>query len=79
VIQFFRECLSEDDNRGSASRLMMLLHSLAGICWGTHVVIHTHDLPDPMKLAAVMTFVTAPYAVNKAHALVTAFAPNNGK
>lgn len=70
---FLREIFSEDDGQGSCSRVMMFLHAIAAIGWGTHYVVHTHTIPDPTTMAGLTGFITAPYAVNKMHAAVTAF------
>ena len=72
-MNFIRQVFSEDDDRGSCSRVMMALHALAAIGWGTHFVIHSHAIPDPVTMAGLTGFITAPYAVNKFHAAVTAF------
>jgi hypothetical protein len=78
MASFIRQIFSEDDGTGSASRVLMVLHSIAAIAWGSHVVYHTHALPDAASLSGVTAFLTAPYAVNKMHAAVTAFAPPAG-
>lgn len=72
-MSFVREIFSEDDDRGSCSRVMMALHALAAIGWGTHYVVHTHTIPDPTTMMGLTSFITAPYVVNKFHAAVTAF------
>jgi len=72
-MSFLREAFSEDDGRGSCSRLMMAFHAVAAVAWGTHFVLHTHVIPDPVTMAGLTGFITAPYAVNKMHAAVTAF------
>jgi hypothetical protein len=77
MASFLREVFSED-GQGSASRVLMVLHAVAAVVWGSHVVYHTHALPDAVSLAGVTAFTVAPYAVNKMHSAVTAFAPNNG-
>lgn len=77
MANFIREMFSEDDGTASASRLLMFLHSLVGMAWGSHVVWHSHALPDATSLAGVTAFVTAPYAVNKIHSAVTAFMPSS--
>lgn len=73
---FFREVFSED-GQGSASRVMMGLHAIAGVAFIAHVVIHNHAIPDAVTMSGLTAFVVAPYAVNKAHAAITAFTPNN--
>ena len=75
---FFREVFSEDDGQGSASRIIMLVHALAGIGWVSFFVWKgdghgAHNLPDAVTFSGVTAFVTAPYAINKLHAAVTAF------
>lgn len=77
MLNFIKSIFSEDDGTGSASRLLLVLHSLVGCAWGTHVVVHTHTLPDAVSMAGVTAFVTAPYAVNKIHSAVTAFLPGS--
>lgn len=72
-MSFFREVFSED-GEGSASRVMMLVHGLAGIGWITHVVVHSHTVPDAATLAGVTAFSSAPYAINKFHAGVASIA-----
>jgi hypothetical protein len=79
MLNFIKSIFSEDDGSGSASRLLMVAHAIMGCIWGTHVVYHSHALPDPVSLAGVTAFITAPYAVNKMHSAVTAFSPGQSK
>lgn len=76
-MSFLREAFSEDDGRGSASRLMMAVHAIFVGVWGTVFVHHTHTIPDAVTMAGLTSFVTAPYAMNKIHAAVTAFIPGS--
>ena len=76
-MSFLREVFSES-KEGSASRVMMLIHGLAGIVWVTHVVIHEHKIPDAATLSGVTAFAAAPYAINKFQAGVAAIARGNG-
>ncbi len=73
-MSFLREAFSED-GEGSASRVMMGLHAIAGVAFIGHVVMHNHAIPDAMTMGGLTAFVIAPYAVNKAHAAISAFAP----
>lgn len=56
---------------------MMAVHTILGGIWGSHVVYHSHAIPDAVTLAGLTTFITAPYAINKLHAAVSSFAPQN--
>jgi hypothetical protein len=76
MLNFIKSIFSEDDGSGSASRVLMVVHAIAGIFWGTHVVWHTHALPDAVSLSGVTAFISAPYAINKMHSAVTAFLPS---
>jgi hypothetical protein len=79
MLSFIKSTFSEDDGTGSASRVLMALHALAGIAWGTHVVWHTHQLPDAVSMSGITAFVSAPYAIDRLHAAVTSFAPKAGQ
>lgn len=70
---FWRSVFSESDGSGSFSRIASGLHSVAGLGWITHVVAHTHAIPDPTVLVGVAAFVTAPYAANKVSNAVSSF------
>jgi len=63
-MSFLREVFSED-GQGSFSRVASGFHVAAALGWITHVVWHTHALPDPAALAAIAGFVVAPYGANK--------------
>lgn len=72
-MSFLREVFSEDNNHGSASRVMMLVHALAGIGFVCHHLSHGHlisEIPWP----GVTGFVTAPYALNQLRAGAAAIA-----
>lgn len=71
-MSFLREVFS-DGGQGSASRVMMGLHAIAAIAWGTHVVVHTHAIPDAVTMAGLTAWTTAPYAINAIKNTVTAF------
>lgn len=63
----------EDDGHGSWSRIGGCVSLLAVLAWVTHVVLHTHAIPENIDLTA--TFLTAtngPYLVNKLHSGATA-------
>jgi len=49
----------------SSSRVMMLISTLFSCGWVTHIVVHSHALPDATTLVGLVTFSTAPYTVGK--------------
>ena len=67
MIAFLKGVFS-DNGQPSSGRVMMLLHFLLGGSWGTHVVVHNHSMLDPVSLAALTGFITAPYALTAAKA-----------
>ena len=80
-MSFLREVFSED-NQGSASRVMMAVHAIAGVGWISYAVHKTgarlSSLSDFAALAgfiaAVTAFVVAPYAINKLGSAADSFA-----
>ena len=74
-MSFLREVFS-DGGSGSASRVMMAFHGIIGGAAISHVVYHTHALPDAVSVAGITAFVTAPYALNALHKAVGAFGTN---
>ncbi len=71
AVTFLREVFSEN-GEGSASRVMMALHALAGISFVGLFFWKQHVLPE---FSGVTLFVTAPYAINKLGSAVASFAP----
>jgi len=63
--QFLKEAFSDDDGSPSSSRLILGVCALSVIAWGTHVVVHTHSLPDPTAMAAATAFSTSHYIANR--------------
>lgn len=59
----------EDDGNGSYSRVVGFLSFLVAGGWVTHVVLHTHALPDNMGVTSVfLSAGNGPYLVNKINA-----------
>lgn len=70
--QFLKDVFSES-GAGSASRLMMALHAIAGIGFVAHHLAHGHPLAD-VPWPGVTGFVIAPYALNQGKSMIAAFA-----
>jgi hypothetical protein len=68
-IEFVKGAFS-DGGDPSSSRIISAVCALAVIAWGTHVVVHTHALPDPVALTAATAFSTSHYVANR---ITTAF------
>ena len=71
-MSWLREVFS-DGGQGSASRVMLFLHSMAAIGWGSHFVYHTHTIPDVTTLGGLAAFAVAPYAANKTAEAISSF------
>jgi hypothetical protein len=69
-VSFLREVFSEE-GQGSASRVMMALHAIAGISFVVVHLMKNGHLPD---FSGVTLFVTAPYAINKLGSAADSFA-----
>ncbi|MCU1301730.1 MAG: hypothetical protein JWQ87_2014 [Candidatus Sulfotelmatobacter sp.] len=63
--RWLRSAFSEADGAGSASRLIMLFHSLAVIGWITHGIWRGAAFPDATTLGGAAAFIVSPYASNK--------------
>lgn len=64
MLAFIKSAFSDGD-QPSSSRLLSGLCSLASIVWITHIVLHTHALPDVATLGGATAFSTAHYAANR--------------
>jgi hypothetical protein len=69
MIPFLKQAFSDGD-QASSSRIMSAVCSLASIGWITHIVLHSHALPDVATLGGVTAFSTAHYAANKIAGMV---------
>lgn len=76
-MNWLREVFSEN-GQGSFSRLASALHTMGGLGWITHFVVHTHQLPDAVTLGGIAAFTVAPYAANKAAGAISSFSNGNG-
>lgn len=70
--QFLKDVFSES-GAGSASRVMMALHAVAGIGFVAHHLAHGHALAE-VPWAGLTTFVATPYALNQGKSMIAAFA-----
>lgn len=68
--EFLRSAFS-DAGQPSSSRIMSAICSLAVIAWGTHVVIHTHTMPDAIPMGAATAFAVSHYTANKVTGIFT--------
>lgn len=62
---WIRSAFSESDGTGSASRLIMLFHSIAVLVWISHGIWHGQPFPDAATLGGASAFIVSPYASNK--------------
>lgn len=60
-----KQALSENDGTVSLARILSSICTFASICWVTHVVVHTHALPDAITFSGTTAFSVAHYAANK--------------
>jgi hypothetical protein len=68
---------AEDDGMGSMSRLMSFISMSLIAFWVSHVVLHTHSIPDLHNPAYFLTAGNVLYIGNKIHAGATAiFGPS---
>lgn len=79
-MSFLKGVFSES-GEGSAGRVMTLLHFVLGGAWGTHVVLHSHAMLDPVTLTALGGFITLPYGLTASKSTLTNIFGNgkNGK
>jgi len=70
--QFIKGAFS-DNGTPSSSRIVSAVCALASIVWISHVVYHTHALPDAVATAGVTAFSTSHYVANKVGSAVEAF------
>lgn len=63
---------AEDDGAGSMSRLLAFLSFGFVAYWVSHVVLHTHSIPDLHNPGYFLTAGNVPYISNKIHAGATA-------
>jgi hypothetical protein len=65
--EFLKRAFSENElpNAPSASRLIMGVSTLFACGWITHIVWHSHALPDVMSMGGLVAFSTAAYTVGK--------------
>jgi hypothetical protein len=65
-IAFLKSVFSEPDGTGSASRILTFCNfAVAAFCL-VYAVVHLRNLPEGNQLIGWGTFVTSPYAFNKA-------------
>jgi dolichyl-phosphate-mannose--protein O-mannosyl transferase len=67
---FLRKAFSDGD-QPSSSRVMSAICSIAVIAWGTHVVAHTHAMPDALALGAATAFAVSHYTAGKVTGIFT--------
>ena len=65
---FIKKAFSDNDIP-SSSRIISAVCALASIVWISHVVYHTHALPDAVSTAGVTAFSTSHYVANKVSAI----------
>lgn len=67
MFTYIKQVFSEGspDYEPSSSRIMSAICSVASIAWISHIVYHTHALPDVATLGGATAFSTAHYAANK--------------
>lgn len=63
--QFIKQIFSDDDGQGSMSRVAMFLHGLTVCGCVIFLVVKNHAFPEPLAMAAMTAFATAPYAINR--------------
>lgn len=70
-----RELFSEPGPAGTLSwgRVASAIALVASLCWITHIVLHTHALPDMTSTTAL---IVGPYATNKVGSAVQSFSSN---
>jgi hypothetical protein len=64
-MQEFIKLAFSDGGSPSSSRIVSAVCALASIVWISHVVYHTHALPDAVSTAGVTAFSTSHYLANK--------------
>ena len=73
-MSFFKDVFSEDDGRGSYSRIAAGAIVLSTICWVTYVTLRTHIIPDLTgPLSFMCTGTAVHYGTNKASDIISAF------
>lgn len=72
MLDFIKQAFS-DGGTASSSRIISFICTLAVIAWITHVVCHSHALPDAITMGGATAFSTSHYIANR---VTTAFATN---
>lgn len=72
MLEFLKGAFS-DGGTPSSSRIISAVCTIAAIGWITHVVVHTHALPDVASMGGVTAFGTSHYIANR---VTTAFGKN---
>jgi Na+/citrate or Na+/malate symporter len=67
MFQFIKDALSEDDGKGSLSRMGTAALIAACIFWDTHLVFHNNALPD---FGGQTLFIATLYGLNQASRIV---------
>ena len=73
IRKIVREVLSEPGGGLSWGRVASAISLLASLVWISHIIIHTHAMPD---LAGTTALVVGPYAAGKAAAAAQSFSDN---
>lgn len=72
MLAFVKDVFS-DGGQGSASRVILALHSVVACVCLLHVSFHSHTVPDAVTLTGLGAFATVPYAINQ---IKNAVSPN---
>jgi hypothetical protein len=67
MFDFIKKAFTEGapDYEPSSSRILSGLCTLGAIGWISHIVIHTHAMPDVATLGGATAFSVAHYSANK--------------
>lgn len=61
-----------DCDQPSSTRITTFMHSCFACGWLTHVVRHTHGIPDAITLGGLAAFIMAPYTMGQLKSMITA-------
>lgn len=76
-MSFLRSVFSESDGTGSASRILMAFHAIAGAAFIGHHLYHGHPLGE-VPWSGITTFVATPYGLNQVKSAIAAFSNKPG-
>jgi hypothetical protein len=71
--KILREVLSEPGGGLSWGRVASAISLLASLVWVSHIILHTHAMPD---LTGTTALVVGPYAAGKVAAAAQSFSDN---